>query len=51
MHVIMVAVWLTLQAVQFNKNPFGLAPPSGPLQMEQVIFFLFFFVQLGLELP
>ncbi|CAE7833423.1 BETAC-AD [Symbiodinium sp. CCMP2592] len=23
-------------AVQFNKNPFGLAPPSGPLQMEQV---------------
>ena len=23
------------QAVQFNKNPFGLAPPSGPLQMEQ----------------
>lgn len=23
-------------AVQFNKNPFGLAPPSGRLQMEQV---------------
>jgi len=23
-------------AVQFNKNPFGLAPPSGPLQIEQV---------------
>ena len=24
------------EAVQFNKNPFGLAPPSGQLQMEQV---------------